>query len=129
MSLAIPPRLDVDAQLCGLEGDAEQRVEECRLGDFDRLSISRKNNVLVVHLHPGGEEIARRIAKAHRVNNRHCRADFRTVDPKLARLAPIDEDRARIGHEVEQSASSRTASARAHEYRQLGGTSRDAERR
>ena len=32
------------------------------------------NNVLVAHLHPGGEEIASRIAKANRVNNRHGRA-------------------------------------------------------
>ena len=61
-----PPRLDVDTDACGGDGGAEQRVEECReLGDLNRLSIGGKNNVLVVHLHPGSEEIASRITKAY----------------------------------------------------------------
>jgi hypothetical protein len=32
----------------------------CELGDLDRLRVGSKYNVLVVHLHCGSEEIARR---------------------------------------------------------------------
>ena len=53
--------------------DAHQSVKECcEFRDLDRLGVGGKNYVLVVHLHPGGEEIAGRIAKAHRIDNRHA---------------------------------------------------------
>ena len=103
-----------------LSGDADQRVEECReLRDLDRLGVGGENDVLVAHLHPGGEEIASRIAKAHRIDDRHGRTvHFRAVDPKLlgelARLAPIEEYRARIGLEVEQPAGSRNRLGKRH---------------
>ena len=41
--------------------DADRRIKERReLGDFDRLRVGSKFHVLVVHLHSGSGEIARR---------------------------------------------------------------------
>jgi hypothetical protein len=61
-----------------------------RLVDLDRLGVGGKNYVLVVHLHPGGEEIAGRIAKAHRIDNGHGRTvHFRAVDAKQLGEGPM----------------------------------------
>ena len=67
--------------------------ERCELRDLDRLGVGDKNYVLVVHLHPGGEEIAGRIAKAHRIDDRHAIRRSATVwtkrDCKLGEPAAL----------------------------------------
>ena len=74
---------------------AHYRVgEDGELRDFDRLGVGSENNVLVMHLDPGSEEIASRVAKVHAVHDRYSRVvHFRTVDPEslseLAWLAPV----------------------------------------
>ena len=53
-------------------GRADHCIEElCELRDLDRLCIGGKEDVPVVHLHPGGEEVAGRIAEAYGIDDRH----------------------------------------------------------
>ena len=87
---------------------------------------------LLCILHSGGEEIAGRIGKAHRIDDRHGRTvHLRAVNPKLlgklTRLAPIEEHRTRIGLQIEQPAGSRNALGERHPPRRGLGASTELE--
>src|ERR1700720_2959301 len=59
------------------------------LGDFHRLRVGGKDEVFVVHLKTGGEEISARILKAHVINDRYCwSSESRAVDSKLFSKCP-----------------------------------------
>ena len=82
-------------------------------------ALAAKITILLMYLHPGGEEIAGRIAKAHRIDNRYGPAvHFRAVDAKhfgqLTRLAPVEKHRAGIGLDVNEPTSSRNRLGKRH---------------
>jgi len=81
--------------------NANHRVKELReLGYINRLGVSGKNDVLIMHLHPCRQEIASGINETNRIDDRHgWTIHLRAIDTKLlgklARLAAIEKHRAR----------------------------------
>src|ERR1700730_1381234 len=103
------PGFDTVASCCDVvDGRDHVLRKRQELGDFHRLSVGGKDEVFVVHLEAGGEEISARILKAHAINDRYCRSsESRAVGSKLfnkcPRLSAVQEHRPRIGLEVKQS--------------------------
>src|ERR1700680_26639 len=84
------PGFDIGAS-CRNTVDSQDHVLRKRqeLVDFHRLGVGGKDEVFVVHLEAGGEEIAARILKAHAINHGYCRSsESRAVDSKLFNKGP-----------------------------------------
>src|ERR1700722_2381703 len=102
------PGFDTVASCCDVvDGRDHVLRKRQELGDFYRLSVGGKDEIFVVHLQTGGEEISAWILKAHVINDRYCwSSESRAVDSKLfskcPRLSAVQEHRPWIGLEIEQ---------------------------